>query len=93
LDAVVRLVIDAWRKMEIENPLVITGQTYWGEGGPSQSVMEGKLRTFTTTFEGWETIVGFNWWHAGGVGAQAMSPDMVATLKAAKLNEKDFAAA
>jgi hypothetical protein len=90
-EAFVRLVVDAWRKMEIENPLVITGQTYWGEGGPDQSTMEEKLKTFTTTFEAWETIIGFNWWHAGGVGAQAMSPNMVATLKAAKLNEKDFA--
>jgi hypothetical protein len=32
-ESFVRLVVDAWRKMGIENPLVITGQTYWGEGG------------------------------------------------------------
>src|SRR5262249_52537852 len=37
-ESFVRLVIDAWRKMGIDNPLVITGQVYWGEGGPSQSV-------------------------------------------------------
>ena len=87
----VRLVIDTWRKMGIANPLVITGQAYWGEGGPSQSVMEEKLDTFVETFQAWDRIVGFNWWHAGGVGAEAMSRTMVDTLVAAKLNDKDYA--
>jgi len=90
-ESFVWLVIDAWRKMGIESPLVVTGQTYWGEGGPSQSVMEKKLATLTRTFDAWNKIVGFNWWHAGGVGTKAMSPAMVATLKAAKLDEKDYA--
>ena len=75
----------------MDNPLVITGQAYWGEGGPSQAVMEQKLATFATTFDASETIAGFNWRHAGGVGAPAMSPAMVTTLKRAKFNERDFA--
>jgi hypothetical protein len=90
-ESFVRLVIDAWRKMGVDNPLVITGQAYWGEGGPSQTVMEQKLATFATTFDAWDKIAGFNWWHAGGVGAPAMSPAMVTTLKRAKFNERDFA--
>lgn len=90
-EAFVRLVIDAWREMGIESPLVITGQSYWGEGGPGRSEMEGKLTAFTKTFDAWDRIVGFNWWHAGGVGAKAMSPAMVQTLKSAKLNDEDYA--
>jgi hypothetical protein len=90
-ESFVRLVVDAWRKMEIDNPLVVTGQAYWGEGGPSQSVMEEKMATFVETFEDWNKIVGFNWWHAGGISAEAMSPAMVRTLKAAKLDRKDYA--
>jgi hypothetical protein len=77
--------------MGIENPLVITGQTYWGEGGPDQASMEQKLATFVATFDRWDQIAGFNWWHAGGVGAQAMSPPMVTTLNAAKLDQKAYA--
>ncbi len=83
--------IDAWRKMGIQNPLVVTGQAYWGEGGPDQSVMEDKMEEFVTSFQAWDKIVGFNWWHAGGVGAKAMSPTMVDTLTAAKLDEKGYA--
>jgi hypothetical protein len=92
-ESFVRVVIDAWRKMDIENPLVVTGQAYWGEGGPSQSVMEDKLETFVATFQFWDQIVGLNWWHAGGVGAKAMSPKMVDTLVGAKLNDKNYAVA
>lgn len=92
-ESFVRLVIDAWRKMGIDNPLVITGQAYWGEGGPDQSTMEEKLQTFVDTFGSWDKIVGFNWWHAGGVGEKAMSADMVDTLKAAKLDSKPYATA
>jgi hypothetical protein len=92
-ESFVRLVIDAWRKMGIENPLAITGQAYWGEGGPSQSVIEGKLATFATTFDAWGKIVGLNWWHAGGVSTKSMSDAMMVTLKKAKLNTKQFAEA
>lgn len=55
--------------------------------------MEKKLKTFVATFHAWDRIVGLNWWHAGGVRAEAMSADMVATLTAAKLNEKSYATA
>jgi hypothetical protein len=77
--------------MAIRNPLVITGQAYWGESGPGQSVMEDKLETFVETFQAWDRIVGFNWWHAGGVGAKAMSPVMVDLLSGANLNDKGYA--
>ena len=49
----------------IANPLVITGQAYWGEGAPTKSVMEEKLGAFATGFQEWGKIIGFNWWHAG----------------------------
>jgi len=92
-ESFVRLVIDAWRKMGVDNPLVVTGQAYWGEGGPSQSVIEQKLATFSASFAAWDKIVGFNWWHAGGVNAEAMSPAMVATIKAGKFDQKSYAPA
>jgi hypothetical protein len=53
--------------------------------------MEKKLKTFVATFHAWDRIVGLNWCHAGGVRAEAMSADMVATP--AKLNEKSYATA
>lgn len=92
-EAFVRLVIDAWRHMGIENPLVITGQAYWGEGGPSQAVMEDKMSTFVSSYRDWDRIVGFNWWHAGGVAAKAMSQEMIATLTTARLDKKAYATA
>lgn len=88
--AFVNLVIDAWRAMGIATPLTITGQAYWGENGPSQAVMEQKLARFTADFTRWRDLAGFNWWHAGGKGAAAMSNAMVATLTAAKLDLKPY---
>jgi hypothetical protein len=44
-----------------------------------------------STFHAWDRIVGFNWWHAGGVGAKAMSPVMVDLLSGANLNDKGYA--
>ncbi|MEA2872482.1 MAG: hypothetical protein QOH67_2458 [Hyphomicrobiales bacterium] len=92
-ESFVRLVADAWRKMDIANPLIVTGQAYWGEGGPDQATMEAKMQTFVNTFASWDKIVGFNWWHAGGVGEPAMSSNMVSTLTAAGLNGKPYASA
>jgi hypothetical protein len=61
--AYVRLVIDAWRLDGFDNPLVISGQSYWGEGSPSRKTMENKADRFVKTFSDWSKIVGF-WYHA-----------------------------
>lgn len=84
-----RLVVDSWRATGFEQPLVLTGQAYWGEGAPAQSIVEGKLKTFATTYTAWSKIIGLNWWHAGG--SKAMSPAMIDTLVSAKLGLKPFA--
>jgi hypothetical protein len=91
----VRMVVAAWRKLQFTTPLVITGQAYWGEGGLSQSMAEQKLATFASGFSAWSSIVGFNWWHAGGKetsGAlqKAMSPAMTTTIAAGHLGQKPY---
>lgn len=90
-ESFVRLVVDSWRADGIANPLVVTGQAYWGESAPAKAVMEGKLGAFATGFQEWSKIVGFNWWHAGG--SKAMSSPMVQALIAGKLGAKPFAPA
>jgi hypothetical protein len=88
--AFVRLVVDSWRAVGFHNPLVITGQAYWGEGAPSQAVMEGKIKTFAAGFIDWPKIAGFNWWHAGG-NRFAMSADMIGSIADAKFGAKPYA--
>lgn len=90
-EAFVRLVVDAWRADGFTNPLVITGQAYWGENAPPKSVMEAKIGAFASGFREWGKIVGFNWWHAGG--SKAMSDAMVQALIAGKLGGKPYASA
>jgi hypothetical protein len=87
-EAFARLVVDSWRADGIPNPLVVTGQAYWGENSPPKSVMEGKIATFASSFREWDKIIGFNWWHARG--PKAMSDPMVAALIAGKLGDKPF---
>ncbi|MBO4223476.1 hypothetical protein [Bradyrhizobium neotropicale] len=85
----VRLVVDSWRALGFDQHLVVTGQAYWGEGGPSRSILERKLREFTTSYVEWHKIIGFNWWHAGN--ELAMSRPMIDALVSAKLGQKPFA--
>lgn len=87
----VRLVIDAWKADGFDQPLLITGQAYWGEGAPPASTMEKKMQLFSQSFADWPKIVGFNWWHAGG--SKTMSSTMIQALKDAKLDTKPFATA
>lgn len=87
--AFVRLVVDSWRAVGFRNPLVITGQAYWGEGAPSQAVMEQKIKAFTTKYAGWSNIAGFNWWHAGG-NRFAMSAGMIGAIADARLGAKPY---
>ena len=88
-----RLVIASWRKDGFAHPLILTGQAYWGEGNAAvpQSVLERKLDAFTKTFPDWGKIAGMNWWHAGN--DKAMSPAMVRSLIAARVDRKPFARA
>lgn len=85
----VRLVTASWRRTGFDQPLVLTGQAYWGEGGPTQRELEAKLAQFSLRFSEWNSICGFNWWHAGG--NLAMSKPMLEALKSAKLGHKPFA--
>jgi hypothetical protein len=88
--AFVRLVIDSWRADGFQQPLVVTGQGYWGEGAPPQATMELKVSSFVTGFSDWPKIVGCNWWHAGG-NDFAMSPVMIAAIAQAKLADRPLA--
>ncbi len=85
----VRLVIDSWRADGFEQPLVVTGQAYWGEGAPDPDVLERKIAAFGANFSDWQKIIGFNWWHAGG--PKAMSAEMLQALISANLGAKPFA--
>lgn len=85
----VRLVVDAWRADGLQNPLVVTGQAYWGEGAPAPDVLAAKIRAFSAAFNAWPRIAGFNWWHAGG--PKAMSSHMIDALKIAQLGSRPFA--
>jgi hypothetical protein len=85
----VRLVVDSWRAIGFDQHLVVTGQAYWGENSPPRSVLENKLRKFTTSHAEWQKIIGFSWWHAGG--NRAMSRAMIDALVSAKLGQKRFA--
>lgn len=92
-----RLCIQCWRDAGVTLPIIISGQSYWGEGGPSKRIMERKLESFTNTFSSWTAgdftdrdVVGMNWYHAGAIGS-AMSDPMVKTIAAAKLHTRPYA--
>ena len=59
--------------------------------------MEAKVSKFVGDFANsdYATIVGLNWYHAGGVNSSssgAMSDSMIQSIAAAHLNAKPFAA-
>jgi hypothetical protein len=89
----VRLVIDSWAAEGITNPLVISGQSYWGEGSPAQGIMNGKVGQFASNFGDWSKIIGFNWYHGGGANTAAdgsMSDAMIAAIGPAQLGGKPY---
>jgi hypothetical protein len=89
----VRLVIQSWRDLKLTNPLVISGQAYWGEGGPSLATMNKKAKQFCDNFADWDKLVGFNWYHAGGKNnatSGSLSDNMVTSIAAAKLGGKPY---
>jgi hypothetical protein len=96
--AFVRLVIDAWRILNITNKLVITGQSYWElktrGGSPSRETMETKIFQLGNHFADWSKIAGFNWYHAGLPANSdmqgSMSDDMIAYIKSAKFGGKPY---
>jgi hypothetical protein len=91
--AYVRLVIDSWQHDGFTNPLLISGQSYWGEGSPSMKIMEAKVAQFITTFANWSKIVGFNWYHGGMKSTPksgAMSDAMIASIIAGRLGTKPY---
>ncbi len=91
----VRLVIQSWRDLKFTNPLVISGQAYWGENSPSQKKMEAKAAQFMKDFADWAKIAGFNWYHAGGkesADGGSMSDAMIASIAAARLGGKPYQA-
>ena len=96
-EAYIRLVLEAWRRIGITTPFVISGQNYWeptddGEGTPTRTVMEAKLRQVVRDFAGWNQILGFNWYHAGlpnnSEDEGSMSDDMINSIAAARLDQK-----
>lgn len=89
----VRLVIEAWRRLDFTQPLVISGQAYWGEGSPPKKTMNAKVNRFVTNFTDWSKIVGFNWYHAGKANTSndgSMSDEMVAAIAAAHMGTKPY---
>jgi hypothetical protein len=89
----VRLVIDSWSKLGITSPLIISGQAYWGEGGPLQAPMDAKAASFIATFSDWNKIIGFNWYHGGGNNSAAegsMSDPMIHAIAATDLSAKPY---
>ena len=91
----VRLVIRSWRDLKFTNPLVISGQAYWGENSPAQKKMEAKAAQFINEFADWPEIVGFNWYHAGSKNSAeegSMSDAMIASIAAGKLADKPYQA-
>ncbi len=76
------LCLDRWREIT-HKPLILTGQTYWDEGGPhwDESETEIKLDAFLNDFQGWSRVTGVNWWHFGG--SKAMTDKMLLSLQSA----------
>lgn len=83
-----RLCIKEWEKI-ISKPLVVTGQTYWGEApGFTQEKAEAKLNDFLGSFDSWKQLQGLNWWHLGGGNQNAMSSGMYQNIKESRLNKE-----
>ena len=90
--------IASFRKAGITNPLVATTQSYWEidkNGGVSRERMEAQVKAFVTGFADWGKLAGLNWYHAGNANTDAsgaMSDVMIATIAAANLQQKPYAA-
>jgi hypothetical protein len=81
-----QLCLDRWAALT-SKPLILTGQSYWGEGIDQQSA-QNKLDTFLANFNLWPRIIGLNWWHFGG--NQAMSHHMLEAIATANLAAKPY---
>jgi len=89
----VRLVLKSWSMLGFTQPLIVAGQSYWGEGGPNEAIMDGKLGNFTSKFADWAQILGFGWYHAGTTNTpknDSMSDTMISTIKQARLGGKPY---
>jgi hypothetical protein len=86
------LCLDRWDKLMGNTPkdMVITGQSYWGEGDPpfTQREAEDKLDEFLGAWTAFRRVVGLNWWHFGG--GQSMSHRMRNSINKAKLGSKPY---
>jgi len=91
----VRLCLDMWRHYTTK-PLVLTGQAYWREqetSGFDRIHAEVKFDAFINGFTDYGRIAGLNWWHLGGLNTErsgAMSPMMVARLRATNMDAKPY---
>jgi hypothetical protein len=85
------LCLDRWTKLcgPTPKPLILTGQTYWGEGEFTQDQAEDKLAAFLEGWSGHSRIAGLNWWHFGG--GSGMSHAMLEGIVAAGLGTKSYA--
>jgi hypothetical protein len=81
------LCLDRWTGLTTK-PLILTGQSYWGEGGVDQSLAQEKLDAFLGEFNLWPRIIALNWWHFGG--RSAMSHHMLDAITAANLATKPY---
>ncbi|EJN33826.1 hypothetical protein PMI35_00701 [Pseudomonas sp. GM78] len=88
--AYAELCLDGWVKLmgATPRPIVMTGQSYWGEAGFSKEEADRKLDKFLASFSAFARVAGLNWWHAGG--SSAMSTHMLDAIKAAGLGGKTF---
>jgi hypothetical protein len=86
------LCLDRWDKLMGSTPkaIVVTGQAYWGEGDPpfTQQEAEEKLDEFLGAWNGFNRIIGLNWWHFGG--GQSMSHRLIDSITKAKLDGKPY---
>jgi hypothetical protein len=86
------LCLDRWAKLMGSTPkdIVITGQSYWGEGIPpfSQTDAEDTLDQFLDDWTGHGRVIGINWWHFGG--GNSMSHRMRNSINKAKLGAKSY---
>jgi len=82
----VSLCIDLWRHLT-DHPLIITGQTYWGEKeGWEEPQAYRKLLQFSEEFDRWGEIAGLNWWHHGG--GKTMSERMREVIREAHFDRR-----
>jgi hypothetical protein len=90
--------IASFRQAGITTPLVGTAQSYWQvdqSTNTPRATMEAQVKTFVTNFSDWGKLIGLNWYHGGNANTDAtgaMSDAMIASIAAAHLDQKAFAA-